>query len=75
MAGWEGRCNDWHDDNYYRSSPYYNPHDPASGTYRVLRGGSWYGNFNSLRCAVRNYRYPVNRFADIGFRLLRKMPL
>ena len=34
-------CNDWFDDAYYSSSPYDNPQGPATGTYRVLRGGTW----------------------------------
>jgi formylglycine-generating enzyme required for sulfatase activity len=38
---WEW-CEDWYDKDYYRNSPSVNPKGPESGTYRVLRGGSWH---------------------------------
>jgi formylglycine-generating enzyme required for sulfatase activity len=45
----------------------------TSGTYRVLRGGSWAnGNLASyLRAACRVNGYPSNRFNDDGFRCAR----
>jgi formylglycine-generating enzyme required for sulfatase activity len=33
-------CYDWHDENYYKSSPKRNPKGASGGKYRVLRGGS-----------------------------------
>ena len=57
-------CSDWYDEDYYSSSPSRNPQGPSSGSYRVLRGGSWNDNtgdsswvFN-LRVAYRNYSLP-----------------
>jgi formylglycine-generating enzyme required for sulfatase activity len=53
MSGnvWEW-CSDWYSDTYYSSSPLTNPTGLSSGTYRVLRGGSW-DNLD-LNCRVAN---------------------
>jgi len=37
----------------------------------VLRGGSWYGNQNFARCALRLRNYPSERNDRIGFRCAR----
>jgi len=34
-------CNDWYDADYYDISPEYNPLGPSTGTYKVIRGGTW----------------------------------
>jgi hypothetical protein len=44
-------CNDWYDYSYYTSCPYDNPQGPSSGTYRVIRGGSW--NLRKTPCPAR----------------------
>lgn len=66
-------CNDWYDSEYYGSSPPDNPHGPAGPlTHRVIRGGSWFGNEDFLRCASRGYSAPAGRQFHVGFRLVWK---
>ena len=64
-------CNDWHDD--YSSSSATNPEGPASGSSRLLRGGSWYGSGYGCRSAARNYGRPgsARNAYGLGFRVSR----
>jgi formylglycine-generating enzyme required for sulfatase activity/sugar lactone lactonase YvrE len=68
MAGnvWEW-VNDWYDSNYYSVSPGTNPPGPASGSFRVLRGGVFFYGWGYERTAERYYGIPVYRYG-IGFR-------
>jgi formylglycine-generating enzyme required for sulfatase activity len=72
MAGnvWEW-VTDWYDKDYYKRSPERNPRGPDSGTFRVLRGGSWNLDALYLRAAYRGTGTPDSRSNSIGFRCAR----
>jgi len=61
-------CSDWYDPNYYRQSPEKNPTGPSTGRSKVLRGGSWAGNADSVRVANRNFSLPNRLNSGVGFR-------
>jgi formylglycine-generating enzyme required for sulfatase activity len=61
---------DWYGSNYYANSPGTDPIGPASGTQRVVRGGSWHQTASSWRSAFRRPYAPDYRGISIGFRVL-----
>jgi formylglycine-generating enzyme required for sulfatase activity len=72
MAGnvWEW-VSDWYSENYYSTSPLSNPMGPNSGTYRVLRGGTWRSDGNGLRASIRFWNSPSLVDDYYGFRCAR----
>ncbi|MDR2450345.1 MAG: formylglycine-generating enzyme family protein [Candidatus Accumulibacter sp.] len=60
---------DWYDEDYYAKSPVRDPSGPSEGSFRVLRGGSWYFDAAGLRSANRFYLSPDYRVELNGFRL------
>lgn len=44
--------------------------DPAGSERRVVRGGSWFGDESSVRCAFRRWYDPDDRFSNSGFRVV-----
>jgi sulfatase modifying factor 1 len=65
---------DWYRDDYYRSSGRSDPSGPASGSYRVIRGGRWIDVPQIAQVAFRNYDVPGHRNDGLGVRLLRIAP-
>jgi formylglycine-generating enzyme required for sulfatase activity len=64
---WEW-CGDWYDN--YPAGSVTNPQGPASGTYRVFRGGSWLDLGANCRSAQRNYFSPSYSDYSVGFRVV-----
>ena len=63
---WE-LCLDW--DGSYDPGDAVDPVGPASGSYRVLRGGGWGRYAQYCRSAGRNCNNPSNRGNNVGLRL------
>ena len=61
---------DWYAESY-GSGLQTDPHGPASGSRRVLRGGSWYYSPAFARVAYRLWTPPSYRNFNLGFRLAR----
>ena len=63
---------DWYGSGYYAQSPAVDPPGPISGSFRVLRGGSWYVNSNSCRASYRrSYGPGSDSFYFFGLRAAR----
>ena len=75
MAGnvWEW-VNDWWDSSYYSISPSSNPQGPVSGTYKLIRGGSWNYLGGKLRTAGRDAYLPDFLNDNFGFRCAVSAP-
>ena len=68
-------CLDWYQvDVQNIENPSVDPVGAAAGSYRVLRGGSWYEGARSCRSAYRLYAAPKTANNSLGFRLSRTLP-
>lgn len=72
MSGnvWE-MCLDWNGTLVYGRDP----KGSSSGSYRVVRGGSWFSNADSCTSSYRNHIGPSGEssYFDCGFRLVRTL--
>jgi formylglycine-generating enzyme required for sulfatase activity/Tol biopolymer transport system component len=59
-------CHDWYGESYYAESPRQDPHGPAAGKMRVLRGGAWDQAAEKCRSAYRHKEFPVYSDACFG---------
>jgi sulfatase modifying factor 1 len=66
-------CHDYFEEDYYKQSLAQDPHGPASGSSRVLRGGSWLNFTRYARSAYRNRLGADYRDFNLGFRLVREL--
>jgi len=64
---WEW-CADWY--GTYPISAQTNPTGAATGSFRVIRGGSWYYFAEICRSALRNYAGPDGSGSTVGFRVV-----
>jgi formylglycine-generating enzyme required for sulfatase activity len=62
---------DWYQEDYYQTSPLQNPKGPDSGTFRIIRGGSWVEPGDKCRSAARVGQLPSSADSDFGFRIVK----
>jgi sulfatase modifying factor 1 len=62
---------DFYDGSYYKNSPTDNPEGPATGPYRVMRGGAFFNPTKYARVYTRQNSYVVFRQNSVGFRIAR----
>lgn len=67
---WEWTA-DIYDRDYYQRSPRTDPKGPAEGAFRVLRGGSYPNDPNSMRCSNRGSARPLTALPNVTFRIAR----
>jgi sulfatase modifying factor 1 len=67
---WEW-CEDLYDPDYYGKSVKQNPVNYGSGSYHVVRGGSWNNSLHRLRVANRLHDLPATPVVTVGFRCAR----
>ena len=65
------RCQDWWGQDYYGNSPVADPSGPASGSRRVIRGGSVYGHTYFCLSSSRRDCGLGERYPGVGFRIAR----
>lgn len=76
MAGnaWEW-VSDYYQQDYYASSPSVDPQGPATGSYHVIRGGSWDGVENYVRVSYRQHQRQLQHRVPLCPGLILVCPL
>jgi sulfatase modifying factor 1 len=64
-------CSDWYANSYGSSSAVINPIGPSTGTYKVLRGGSFLDPENLITTTFRHRNSPNFNYNNVGFRCVR----
>ncbi len=70
---WEW-TSDWYAREYFKDAPQSNPKGPATGQYKVIRGGSWADVPKYLTSAHRDWARPLERSPNIGVRCAKSFP-
>ena len=65
---------DWYSGGYYEVSPQFDPPGPADGSFKIIRGGSWFVSASNLRSSFRGAYWPGGQLGDTGFRVARDAP-
>jgi formylglycine-generating enzyme required for sulfatase activity len=70
-----GNVWEWCQDTYgpYANTSETDPFGPSRGPFKVIRGGSWYYDIQSCRCASRHKADPSKESILIGFRVAKSL--
>ena len=69
---WEW-CQDWYAADFYVRAPARDSLNVGPSTERVLRGGSWFLDWQNLRASFRSGNLPSFKSQYVGFRLARDL--
>ncbi|MCJ7543431.1 MAG: formylglycine-generating enzyme family protein [Phycisphaerae bacterium] len=61
----------WYDPNAYARTPADHPEEPADGTLKIVKGGSWRTDASAAACRAFEKLKPTEAFDDVGFRCVR----
>ncbi len=76
MSGnvWEW-CQDWKSETYYNEAPPKDPKGPATGEFRIIRGGAYDTSETECRATFRAFMSPGTKGGGIGFRIVSDAPV